>query len=69
MRVSKMIIIIGIILIVFGAIFLSQGRGQLGPESSFMYFNNDWIYYGMGVIILGIIVSGLGVFIIRRQIT
>lgn len=69
MRVSKTIIIIGIILIVFGAVFLSQGRGQLGPESSFMYFNNDWIYYGMGVIILGIMISGLGVFILRRQVT
>lgn len=69
MRVSKIIIIIGIILIVFGTIFLSQGRGQLGPESSFMYYNNDWIYYGMGIMILGIIVSGFGVFILRRQVT
>jgi len=69
MRVSKIIIIIGIILIVFGAIFLSQGRGQLGPESSFMYLNNDWVYYGMGIVILGIIVSGFGVLILRRQVT
>ena len=69
MRVSKIIIVIGIILILLGAVFLSQGRGQLGPESSFMYYNNDWIYYGMGIIILGIIVSGFGVFILKRQIT
>lgn len=69
MRASKIIIIVGIIMIIFGAVFLSQGRGQLGPESSFMYYNNDWIYYGMGIIILGIIVSGFGVFILRRQIT
>ncbi len=69
MRVSRIIIIIGIILIVFGAIFLSQGRGQLGPESSFMYLNNDWIYYGMGIVIFGIIISGFVVFIFRRQVT
>jgi uncharacterized membrane protein len=69
LRVSKIIIIIGIIMIFFGAVFLSQGRGNIGPESSFMYYNNDWIYYGMGIIVLGIMVSGLGVFILRRQIT
>ncbi|MGI0004352.1 MAG: hypothetical protein ACREAX_03540 [Candidatus Nitrosotenuis sp.] len=65
MRLSKPIIALGIILIVLGTIFLSQGRGQLGPESSFMYHNNDWIYYGMGMIIAGIVVSGSGVFLLR----
>lgn len=69
MNVSKIIIVIGIILIVFGGVFLSQGRGQLGPESSFMYYNNDWIYYGMGIMVLGIIISGLGVFILKRHVT
>lgn len=69
MRASKIIIIVGIILIFFGAVFLSQGRGQLGPESSFMYYDRDWAIYGMGIIILGIITSGFGVFILRRQLT
>jgi len=68
-RISKPIIVIGIAMIIFGTVFLSQGRGQIGPESSFMYYNNDWIYYGMGIMVLGIIVSGLGVFILKRQIT
>ncbi|MFY9300483.1 MAG: hypothetical protein WAO91_04770 [Candidatus Nitrosotenuis sp.] len=69
MRVSKITIIIGIILIFFGAVFLSQGRGQLGPESSFMYYDKDWVIYGMGIIIVGIITSGFGVFVLRRQLT
>ncbi|MGQ0771257.1 MAG: hypothetical protein ACT4NT_00590 [Nitrososphaerota archaeon] len=66
MRIAKPIIILGIILIVFGAVFQSQGRGQIGPESSFMYYSNDWIYYGMGIIIFGIITSGFGVFLLRH---
>lgn len=66
MRIAKPIIILGIILIVFGTIFQYQGRGHLGPESSFMYYSNDWIYYGMGIIIAGIITSGFGVFLLRR---
>lgn len=69
MRASRSIIISGIIMIIFGAVFLSQGRGHIGPESSFMYSNNDWVYYGMGIIILGIIVSGFGVFLLKRQVT
>jgi hypothetical protein len=69
MKASKLLIAVGVIMIVFGGVFLSQGRGQLGPESSFMYYNNDWIYYGMGIMILGIIVSGFGVFILKRQVT
>lgn len=66
MIIAKPIIILGIILIVFGTIFQSQGRGQLGPESSFMYYSSDWIYYGMGIIIFGIITSGFGVFLLRH---
>lgn len=69
MRLSKIITIVGIVLIFFGAVFLSQGRGQLGPESSFMYYDKDWIIYGMGIIVVGIIISGFGVFVLKRQLT
>jgi hypothetical protein len=65
-RIAKPIIIFGLILIIFGTVFQSQGRGQIGPESSFMYYSNDWIYYGMGIIIVGIIVCGFGVIFLRR---
>ena len=66
MKIAKPIIIIGTILIVFGLIFQSQGRGQIGPESSFMYYNKDWIYYGVGIVVIGVITSGVGVFLLRR---
>jgi hypothetical protein len=66
LKIAKPITIIGAILIVFGLIFQSQGRGQIGPESSFMYYSKDWIYYGIGIVIIGIVTCGVGVFLLRR---
>lgn len=67
MKVSRILIPIGVILIIFGAIFQFQGRGQIGPESSFMYYNKDWIYYGIGIIASGIITAGAGVFFLAKK--
>jgi len=62
MRISGALIPIGSILIIFGAIFQFQGRGAIGPESSVMNYNADWIYYGIAIIVCGIIMSGVGGF-------
>lgn len=67
MKVSRILIPIGVILIIFGAIFQFQGRGQIGPESSFMYYNKDWIYYGIGIIASGIITAGAGMFLLAKK--
>ena len=52
---------IGIITLIFGLIFDLQGQSIIGPESSFMYANPDWITYGIGIMITGIIVIGIGI--------
>jgi hypothetical protein len=65
MKASRILIPVGVALIVFGLIFQLQGKGQIGPESSFMYYNKDWIYYGTGIIIFGIIACGVGTFFLR----
>jgi hypothetical protein len=52
---------IGIIILIFGLIFDLQGQSMIGPESSFMYANPDWITYGIEIMILGIIVIGIGI--------
>jgi hypothetical protein len=52
---------IGIIIFIFGLIFDLQGQSIVGPESSFMYANPDWITYGIEIMILGIIVIGIGI--------
>ncbi|MEE9563704.1 MAG: hypothetical protein V3V69_02095 [Nitrosopumilaceae archaeon] len=61
MRVSTPIIIIGVIVFVAGIIFHFQGQGLVGPESSFMYSNPEWVTYGQEIAIIGIIVLGVGI--------
>jgi hypothetical protein len=51
---------IGIITFIFGLIFDLQGQSIVGPETSFMYANPDWITYGIQIMIIGIIIIGIG---------
>jgi hypothetical protein len=67
MNLSKILIPIGAALFVFGMVFHLQGKGLLGPESSFMYHSKDWFYYGVGIAIFGIIICGVGVFLLRKR--
>ena len=60
MRKGYSIIGIGIIMFIFGLIFDLQGQSIVGPESSFMYANPDWITYGIQIMIGGITVIGIG---------
>jgi hypothetical protein len=66
-KLSKILIPIGAALIIFGIIFQFQGRGAIGPESSFMYYNADWIYYGIAIIVCGIMISGAGGFFLVKK--
>ena len=54
------IIVIGVIIFIFVLIFDLQGQSIIGPESSFMYANPDWITYGIQIMVLGIIIIGIG---------
>ena len=51
---------IGVILFIFGLIFDLQGQSIVGPESSFMYANPDWITYGIQIMIGGGGIIGIG---------
>jgi len=63
------LVILGITILIFGLIFHLQGQSVIGPESSFMYSNPDWITYGIQIAILGIIIAavGIGISIIKRN--
>ena len=69
MKGAKPLVIVGIIILIFGIIFHLQGQSVVGPESSFMYSNPDWVTYGIQIAIVGIIIVGIGIGInrIRRN--
>ena len=53
-------IAVGGIIGILGIIFHLQGHSVVGPESSFMYSNPDWITYGIQITIIGLITVGIG---------
>jgi uncharacterized membrane protein len=67
MKKGKIVTIIGFIIMIFGLIFHLQGQSIVGPESSFMYSNPDWITYGIQISIIGIVIVGTGLLIIKRK--
>jgi len=54
-------VFIGTIIFILGIIFHLQGQSIVGPESSFMYANPEWISYGILIAVSGIIISGVGI--------
>ena len=63
MKGGRPLIIVGSIVLVFGAIFHLQGQSVVGPETSFMYANPEWITYGIQIIIIGIALIGVGIVV------
>ena len=66
---GKIVIIIGALASIFGVIFHLQGQSIVGPESSFMYSNPEWITYGTQITITGaiLIVAGIIIELIRKR--
>ncbi len=69
MNGAKPLVIIGAIILIFGLIFHLQGQSVIGPESSFMYSNPEWITYGIQIVIVGItiVAAGIGISVIKRN--
>ena len=67
MEKEKIVIAIGFVTLIFGLIFHLQGQSIVGPESSFMYSNPDWITYGIQISIVGIIIIGVGVIMAKGK--
>jgi hypothetical protein len=63
MKIWSRVVFIGAIIFILGIIFHLQGQSVVGPESSFMYANPEWISYGILIAISGIIISGVGISI------
>ncbi len=65
MRFGKIGIIVGVIVIAFGILFHLQGKAVVGPQSSFMYSNPDWINYGLWIILLGVAIIVIMMWLIK----
>ena len=66
---SLSIVIPGIILVIFGIIFSFQGQGMLGPETSFMYENQEWIDNGIIISMIGVILILIGYIVEKNKLT
>ena len=66
---SLSIVIPGIILVIFGIIFSFQGQGMLGPETSFMYENQEWIDNGIIISMIGVILILIGYVVAKKKLT
>ncbi len=64
MKKGISVIIVGVIIGILGIIFHLQGHSVVGPQSSFMYSNPDWVTYGIQIAIIGLIVIGAGIIAI-----
>lgn len=51
MRLS--LVIGGFVVSLFGVVFLLQGAGAIGPTSSFMFEDKQWIYAGTLIFLVG----------------
>ena len=69
MKSKKAVIITGIGIMIMGLIFHLQGQSMVGPESSFMYSNPQWVTYGIQIIIAGgiILIIGMSLNFIKRN--
>ena len=67
MKVGKAVVVAGIVMLIFGIIFHLQGQSVIGPETSFMYSNPEWVTYGIQITIIGIITAGAGIIIIKKN--
>jgi len=61
MRGKKAVILTGIGIMIMGVIFHLQGKSIVGPESSFMYSNPQWVTYGTQIVVLGGIILAIGI--------
>ncbi len=60
MKGKKAVIITGIGIMIMGVIFHLQGQSIVGPKTSFMYSNPQWITYGIQIAVLGGIILAIG---------
>jgi hypothetical protein len=62
-RLSKILIVIGIVSIIAGVVFTAQSKSLVGPQSSFMYSNPEWTINGFLILGVGLVILFFGIAI------
>ena len=66
-KIGKILTIAGIVIIIMGTIFHLQGQSVVGPQSSFMYSNQEWITYGLEILFVGIIILAVSIILSKTS--
>jgi uncharacterized membrane protein len=67
MNPGKVITGVGMVVIVLGIVFNLQGQSVVGPESSFMYSNPEWITNGQWIALIGVVILVEGIVVSRAN--
>ncbi len=67
MRTGRHMTIGGVLVLLFGVVFYLQGLSIVGPESSFMYSNPEWVGYGIQIAAVGASITVAGIVIWVRS--
>lgn len=58
---QTLLTVIGVVLLLAGLVFVGQGSGYFPyPASSFMVNATQWIYYGGGIAVVGLLLIAWG---------
>jgi hypothetical protein len=55
---SAAALVVGILVLIIGVVFTLQGEGAIGGSA--MSNNSFWIYAGLAIVIVGVVVSVVG---------
>jgi hypothetical protein len=66
-KFGKPLIGVGIIVTIFGIVFFLQGQSLVGPKSSFMYSNPQWVINGQWIAAIGVIILVVGLLISKTS--
>ena len=64
--IGMVLMAVGALAVIVGAVFVLQSVEVLGPDSSSMVGNSDWTVYGL-VVVLGGVLAVIGGRFLRRQ--
>ena len=62
-----MLTLVGILLALAGVVFTLQGFGDVGPQNSFMFNSPTWVYQGVTVAAIGLLMIAVGIVLGRKK--